>query len=65
MPLSKARDRERKKQARLESKNVQPKYIVRPEIVMLAPDIIPAITITSAKSDAWLDADGQPVYEDC
>ena len=52
MPLSKARDRERKRKLRLESKNVQPNYVE------------PSDTPDNSVDIAYVDADGNPVYED-
>ena len=64
MPLSKARDGERRRQSRLESNNVQLRYIVRPEIVMPEPDYVSSVTITNATDIEYIDADGNPIYED-
>ena len=54
MPLSKKRDRERKRLARLESKNVQPSNVM-PDFVRKRDQALTYIEI---------DADGQPIYEE-
>jgi len=53
MPLSKARDKERKRLARLEKRAVRPS--VQPK-----PSVIPNMYLTIPQ---YVDADGNPVYE--
>lgn len=71
MPLSKKRNSARMRQARLHGKEntgirktVQPKYVVRPAMIMLKADDVASTTTTNASSQVWVDADGNPIYED-
>ena len=73
MPLSKKRNRERMRQSRLHkailppqrTKPVQPKYIVRPSLVMPQPETdVESVTTTNVSSRVWIDADGNPIYDD-
>ena len=49
MTLSKKRDKERKQLARLESKKVQPEYVVRPSMVMPKPEIVESVTTSTVQ----------------
>ncbi len=57
MPLSKKRDRERKRQARLESKNIQPN-----EVMALYTRDEKLQAYNGALGPPEFDADGQPIY---
>ena len=54
---------QRKRRGSKQGLNI-PEYVVRPAIIMPKPVILPSVTTTDATSEAWVDADGNPVYID-